>query len=549
MSKARDIANLSTVEIGADVTDTDNVTSAGALMDTEITNLADVKSFDPADYATAAQGTLADSALQSIPDNYILNTGDSITGNLSFGDNDKAIFGAGSDLQIYHDVGGNSFITETGTGNLRIQGSNLRLQTAAGTADYLSANEGAEVSLSYNNSPKLATTSTGIDVTGTATMDGLTVESGSTLIATFEAPTVAIELQETDTTDQNTRLIQGTSAFYVQTVDDASSSTTSRFKVDHTTGDISFYDTAGTNVKFHWSAADERLGIGTSSPAAPLDIKLNTNSTADIFKFQRLDGAVAGVLNYSGTDGAISLGTTTSHDLTFDTNGTERMRIDASGNVGIGVDPETNKFRVTQSGVTQLILGYQGTSTNYYDADTHILRAGGGSEHMRIDSSGTLVLAATSPGIQFGGVGTPTAPVTSKTLDDYEEGTWTPTAVWGSGSAATITGDTYTGGYTKVGSQVHAFARITYTSKSGGSGDVYFNNLPFAIDTSVIDPVGAYVATAHNVNLGATKRYAGTTAFSVLVQPSQGSAWRWTTIGDFPASGGDIYMTFSYRAA
>ena len=30
-------------------------------------------------------------------------TGDTMTGNLSFGDNNKAIFGAGSDLQIYHD--------------------------------------------------------------------------------------------------------------------------------------------------------------------------------------------------------------------------------------------------------------------------------------------------------------------------------------------------------------------------------------------------------------------------------------------------------------
>jgi hypothetical protein len=73
------------------------------------------------------------------------------------------------------------------------------------------------------------------------------------------------------------------------------------------------------------------VGIGTTSPAAPLDIKLNTNSTADIFKFQRLDGAVAGVLNYNGTDGAISLGTTTSHDLTFDTANTERMRITDAG--------------------------------------------------------------------------------------------------------------------------------------------------------------------------------------------------------------------------
>jgi len=51
------------VEDGADVTDTANVTAAGALMDSEVTNLADVKSFDPADYATAAQGTKADNAL------------------------------------------------------------------------------------------------------------------------------------------------------------------------------------------------------------------------------------------------------------------------------------------------------------------------------------------------------------------------------------------------------------------------------------------------------------------------------------------------------
>lgn len=52
------------VEDGADVTDTANVTSAGALMDSEVTNLAAVKAFDPTDYATSAQGALADTASQ-----------------------------------------------------------------------------------------------------------------------------------------------------------------------------------------------------------------------------------------------------------------------------------------------------------------------------------------------------------------------------------------------------------------------------------------------------------------------------------------------------
>lgn len=55
---------LNGIEAGADVTDTANVTAAGALMDSEVTNLAAVKAFDPTDYATAAQGALADSAQQ-----------------------------------------------------------------------------------------------------------------------------------------------------------------------------------------------------------------------------------------------------------------------------------------------------------------------------------------------------------------------------------------------------------------------------------------------------------------------------------------------------
>ena len=61
---ATDGSKLDGIEAGADVTDTTNVTAAGALMDSEVTNLAAVKAFDPTDYATAAQGTLADSAVQ-----------------------------------------------------------------------------------------------------------------------------------------------------------------------------------------------------------------------------------------------------------------------------------------------------------------------------------------------------------------------------------------------------------------------------------------------------------------------------------------------------
>ena len=55
---------LTGIETSADVTDTTNVTAAGALMDSEVTNLAQVKAFSSSDYATAAQGVKAHSAQQ-----------------------------------------------------------------------------------------------------------------------------------------------------------------------------------------------------------------------------------------------------------------------------------------------------------------------------------------------------------------------------------------------------------------------------------------------------------------------------------------------------
>ena len=122
-------------------------------------------------YATAAQGALADSALQSIPDNYVLNTGDAITGDLTFGDNNKAIFGAGSDLQIYHD-GTQSIVADTGTGNLKIRAANFELQDASGTNTIIAGiDSDGEARLYYSGAMKLNTSSTGIDVTGTITTD------------------------------------------------------------------------------------------------------------------------------------------------------------------------------------------------------------------------------------------------------------------------------------------------------------------------------------------------------------------------------------------
>ena len=148
---------LSGIETGADVTDTANVTSAGALMDSEVTNLSQVKAFSSSDYATAAQGTTADAALPK--------SGGTMTGNLLFGDSVIAQFGASQDIQIYHD-GANSYIADTGTGNLTLRGTNLDINNAANNKAFIHCVDGGKVNLYYNGVEKLETTTGGISVTG-----------------------------------------------------------------------------------------------------------------------------------------------------------------------------------------------------------------------------------------------------------------------------------------------------------------------------------------------------------------------------------------------
>ena len=95
-------------------------------------------------------------------------TGDSVhTGNLHLdADDNQLIFGAGSDLKIYHD-GSNSYIDEEGTGSLIINSSQVAIKGGADAAENMATfvDNGA-VTLYHNNSAKLATTATGVEVTG-----------------------------------------------------------------------------------------------------------------------------------------------------------------------------------------------------------------------------------------------------------------------------------------------------------------------------------------------------------------------------------------------
>ena len=99
------------------------------------------------------------------------------SGNLKFSDGVRAQFGSADDLQIYHD-GTHSYISEVGTGNLNIRGTNLVLEDAGGN-DYIYCADngtGGTVSIKHNASTKFETTSTGVNVIGTITADGIDME-------------------------------------------------------------------------------------------------------------------------------------------------------------------------------------------------------------------------------------------------------------------------------------------------------------------------------------------------------------------------------------
>jgi hypothetical protein len=85
--------------------------------------------------------------------------------SVSLQDSDKLFFGAGDDLQIYHD-GSNSFIQEHGTGSLYIDANQLYLRNADTDNTLLETTSAGAVQVKHNGTTKLETTSSGVTVSG-----------------------------------------------------------------------------------------------------------------------------------------------------------------------------------------------------------------------------------------------------------------------------------------------------------------------------------------------------------------------------------------------
>ena len=128
-------------------------------------------------------------------------TGGTFTGTVNFGDNVKARFGTGNDLQIYHD-GSNSYIDDADTGNLVIRSNQINFDKYTGEALARFRADGS-CELFYDNASKLATTSAGIAITGAATIStNLTVTGDLTVSGT----TTTINTQTLEVEDKNITL-------------------------------------------------------------------------------------------------------------------------------------------------------------------------------------------------------------------------------------------------------------------------------------------------------------------------------------------------------
>ena len=411
---------------------TSTPTFASAVINTSITGSAilDDDSFGTASATTVATSesikAYVDSQIGSVDTlAEILLNGNTTGGtDIAFGDNDKAIFGTGSDLSIFHD-GSHSYISENGTGNLILKGGGQILLKSPADENMIVATGNGAVGLYYDNVAKFATTSTGIDVTGRVTANGLTSEGSS---GTWEI--------------QDNGYIQTFSRAGANYIRASDASGILRFDTGGTTirqkiaanGDISFYDDTGSTQGFFWDSSAESLGIGTTSPNAKLTVqngiqRINsTDGSSDArIQFSMTDGsdiptAWAGIPSWNKDAFYIFAPTATGNESAafytnanwvFQTGGTEALRIDSSQRVGIGTSSPNYELTVggsdainsiqllsstTGTGATNgLRFWNTGSSVAMWNYDnTPTLFGTNNTERARFDTSGNLLVGTTS---------------------------------------------------------------------------------------------------------------------------------------------------------
>jgi hypothetical protein len=260
-----------------------------------------------------------------------------------------------------------------------------------------------------NSSP-----ATALDVTGTITSDGLTVDGAFQLNG---------DITVTDTSGDPFVKLETSDQIYVIRIDNDVSDILQVRDITNSAnrlgiasnGDISFYEDTGTTAKFFWDASAESLGIGTSSPDKDLtvsgEVKI-TGSLPRLFFDNTSDGiGEVEAIGLTATDLRFGYA---QDNIVFRSNSSERMRIDSSGNVGIGTSSPNYALDVEDSGGGFIKASFVSTGSTHssivFDntgSSANSVRVGSqnndfyvrtsGTERMRIDSSGNVGIGTSNP--------------------------------------------------------------------------------------------------------------------------------------------------------
>lgn len=230
---------------------------------------------------------------------------------------------------------------------------------------------------------------------------------------------------------------------------------------------------------------------GTASNNAAVTVTSGTSGSSFVLLGDNENDDI-GYIKYSNQTNA----------LVFATAATDRWTIDSSGSLvassnGTGSRAASHPivFYGTNSGSVQVDQGSIGTEagTANSNAGELVFKASNSSgaltERFRVNEDGNIQMAS-GLGIDFGSTTSGTGnTVTSGLLDDYEEGTATPTDA--SGGGLTLSGEAMN--YVKIGSQVTAWVKVIYPTNSDTNSSA-IGGFPFAFGASDIDRVGGSIS-------------------------------------------------------